>query len=231
MFIVFEGHDGVGKTTQATLLEQSLSASGKEVVSIRSPGGSHVAEDIRALALMTDAKRTHAERLTPRSRMLLMAAACMQTWETLIRPSLLAGKVVIMDRWLWSGYLYQVVGEGVSFDTWKAVYTPLFEEEAFPDLTLVLAMDETDRLDRKRVRTRVETSDVMETQPDGFEHRISTAIQHNDQLLHFTSRMRHMQLLPETTREDLHDEINQVVQSLALHGINWNCQVAKGGLL
>lgn len=100
MFIVFEGMDGSGKSTQARLLAESLQAEGREVILTREPGGSPAAEEIRRLILQGPA-------LSPMSTLLLFNAARRDHVETLIRPALARGAVVVCDRFEWSTLAYQ----------------------------------------------------------------------------------------------------------------------------
>jgi dTMP kinase len=101
-FIVFEGGEGAGKSTQARLLADSLRARGLEVVQSREPGGTPGAEAIRALLLGLD-----GQGWGPRAEALLFAAARSDHVERLICPALAAGKWVICDRFIDSSRAYQ----------------------------------------------------------------------------------------------------------------------------
>ncbi|MGD9918013.1 MAG: dTMP kinase [Paenirhodobacter sp.] len=102
MFISFEGIDGSGKSTQARMLAEALSAAGHEVVATREPGGSPGAEEIRALVLQGD-----PERWSPESEILLFTAARRDHLERTIDPALTAGKIVVCDRFADSTRMYQ----------------------------------------------------------------------------------------------------------------------------
>ena len=93
LFVTFEGIDGSGKSTQARLLADHLTAQGHDVVLTREPGGSPGAEEIRALVLQGDPDRWSAQ-----TEILLFTAARRDHLERTIRPALDAGKVVICDR-------------------------------------------------------------------------------------------------------------------------------------
>ncbi len=101
-FIVFEGGEGAGKSTQARLLADALRARGLEVVQTREPGGTPGAEAIRALLLGLD-----GQGWQPRAEALLFAAARSDHVERLIRPALAVGKWVICDRFVDSSRAYQ----------------------------------------------------------------------------------------------------------------------------
>ena len=103
MFISFEGIDGVGKSTQADLLEAHLVGLSREVVRTLEPGGSELGRDIRKLLL-------HSGHVDARAEALLYAADRAHHVATVIRPALAAGKVVITDRYLDSSVAYQGAG-------------------------------------------------------------------------------------------------------------------------
>ncbi len=103
MFISFEGIDGVGKSTQADLLEAHLVGLSREVVRTLEPGGSELGRDIRKLLL-------HSGHVDARAEALLYAADRAHHVATVIRPALAEGKVVITDRYLDSSVAYQGAG-------------------------------------------------------------------------------------------------------------------------
>ena len=111
MFITFEGIDGCGKSTQARLLAEHLAERGLEVVSTREPGGTPLAEEVRALVLNS---RAHAEEeVTPQAELLLFVAARAQHVQNLIRPALARGAWVLCDRFTDSTVAYQSGGLGL----------------------------------------------------------------------------------------------------------------------
>jgi dTMP kinase len=103
LFISFEGIDGVGKSTQADLLEAHLVGLSREVVRTLEPGGSELGRDIRKLLL-------HSGHVDARAEALLYAADRSHHVATVIRPALAEGKVVITDRYLDSSVAYQGAG-------------------------------------------------------------------------------------------------------------------------
>ena len=108
-FIVLEGGEGAGKSTQARLLADALRARGLEVVQTREPGGTPGAEAIRALLLGLD-----GQGWLPRAEALLFAAARSDHVERLILPALAMGKWVICDRFVDSSRAYQGGAGGLS---------------------------------------------------------------------------------------------------------------------
>lgn len=103
LFIVFEGGDGAGKSTQVALLRAALERVGRTVTVTRQPGGTDLGRQIRQLVL-------HGDHVAPRAEALLFAADKAQHVDLLIRPALSRGEVVISDRYTDSSVAYQGAG-------------------------------------------------------------------------------------------------------------------------
>lgn len=102
MFLVFEGIDGCGKSTQAKRLGARLSrSSGQEVLSLREPGGTELGERVRELVLNSRAD------LDAETELFLFMAARSHLVRSVLRPALERGAIVICDRYLWSSAAYQ----------------------------------------------------------------------------------------------------------------------------
>jgi dTMP kinase len=110
MFISFEGTEGVGKTTLIQKLFEHFQQQGKQVVLTREPGGTPLAEQIRALLLSVN----HEEQMSHDTELLLMYAARAQHLSGVILPALDAGKIVLCDRFVDSSFAYQCAGRGLS---------------------------------------------------------------------------------------------------------------------
>lgn len=108
LFISFEGIDGVGKSTQADLLETWLSEQGKTVVRTLEPGGTDVGVEIRKILLH------HKGDLAPRAEAALFAADRAHHVANKIRPALERGEIVITDRYFDSSVAYQGAGRDLS---------------------------------------------------------------------------------------------------------------------
>ena len=108
MFITFEVIEGCGKTTQLGLLVERLRAAGHAVVATREPGGCPIADAIRAILLDAD-NRT----MSPRTELLLYAAARAQHVDEVITPALQSGKLVLCDRFADATLAYQGYGRGL----------------------------------------------------------------------------------------------------------------------
>ena len=110
MFISFEGTEGVGKTTLIRRIHAYFTAQGQLVVLTREPGGTPMAEQIRALLLSVN----HEEKMCSDTELLLMYAARAQHLDQVILPALAAGKTVLCDRFSDASFAYQCAGRGLS---------------------------------------------------------------------------------------------------------------------
>ena len=149
LFLSFEGIDGSGKSTQARMLADRLRNDGVDVVHTREPGGSPGAEEIRALVLQGEPDRWSAE-----TEILLFTAARRDHLERTIQPALLAGKVVICDRFADSTRMYQGLSRGNLRAKVDALHDLMIGVE--PDLTLLIDMDPALGLSRAKARNTVE---------------------------------------------------------------------------
>lgn len=134
VFVTLEGPDGCGKTTQATLMAEALTAAGREVVRLREPGGTPISEKIRALLL----DPANAE-MCPDCELLLYEAARAQLTRQTIEPALAAGSVVLCDRYFDSTYAYQAGGRGLDEALVRRANT-LGSCGLAPDVTVLLDM-------------------------------------------------------------------------------------------
>lgn len=149
-FIAFEGGEGAGKSTQAKLLADRLTAEGYSVVQTREPGGTPIAEKIRNVLLdpaITD--------LPDRSEALLFAAARADHAQNLIRPALADGAVVICDRYIESSVAYQGYGRNLNGDYIQSL-SEWATEGLLPDFTVYLDVPAEVSLDRRKGTDRME---------------------------------------------------------------------------
>ena len=132
LFVVFEGGDSAGKTTQSELLCGWLKARGRAFVATRQPGGTEVGSHLRRLVLDPS-----FGDVSPRAEALMYAADKAQHVHELIAPALARGEVVVSDRYVESMVAYQGAGRGLGTEeiariAWWAV------DGLHPDLTVVL---------------------------------------------------------------------------------------------
>lgn len=158
LFITIEGPDGAGKSTQAELVAKYLRQLGLEVVLTREPGGTDLAEKIRALVLTPS-----SEKVAPMTEVLLYAASRTQHVEKLVKPVLARGAVVISDRFVDSSVAYQGFGRGLGADAvWEINQWAL--AGLLPDLTIVLDLELT--IGRQRT---MERDQRQNQEPDRLE--------------------------------------------------------------
>lgn len=131
-FITFEGIEGVGKSTQVSLLAQELKSIDIPVVVTREPGGTEIAEAIRNVLLTH-----HQEKMTPITELLLLFAARAQHISSVIKPALQEGNCVICDRFTDATYAYQGGGRGIYLQ-YILQLENLVQGDLRPDLTLLL---------------------------------------------------------------------------------------------
>ena len=135
LFIVFEGGEGCGKSTQVALLTEYLSSDGIAVTATREPGSGPLGVKIRAMLLDPD-----VEDVAPRAEALLYAADRAQHVHTLIQPALTRGDVVVCDRYIDSSLAYQGAARGHGVERIRDL--SLWAASGLtPDLTFLLDLD------------------------------------------------------------------------------------------
>jgi dTMP kinase len=135
-FIVLDGPDGSGKSTQFRRLCDALRAAGLEVVETREPGGTAVGERIREVLL----DPVHGD-MTVRCEMLLYMASRAQLVERVIRPAIARGATVVADRFVSSTLAYQGTAGGLAKPEILAVAETAVGG-TWPDLTVIFDVDE-----------------------------------------------------------------------------------------
>ena len=171
-FISLEGGEGAGKSTAIASLRDALTRRGHEVVLTREPGGTPLAERIRALLLGRRVSSADGdgddEPLAAETELLLVFAARAQHVRRVIRPALQRGAFVVSDRFTDSSYAYQGDGRGLD-PAWIAD----LERRAVglrPGLTLLLDLDV--REGRARTSGRDLWPDRIESEQDDFFERV-----------------------------------------------------------
>jgi dTMP kinase len=134
-FIVFDGPDGCGKTTQLKTLVARLESEGIKVRRLREPGGTPIGEHIREILLSAK-----GEGMDLRCEMLLYMASRAQLVHDQIKPALAAGECVVADRYASSTLAYQGGGGGMSLDHISQV-AQVAVDTAWPDLTIIFDLD------------------------------------------------------------------------------------------
>ena len=150
-FIVFDGNEGCGKSTQTRLLYERFVREGVSTILVRDPGTTPIGERIRSILLDPQ----NAE-MAMRCEMLLYMAARAQLMGELILPALEAGKTVICDRFVSSTLAYQLGGDGLTGAEIRGVADVAIKGR-WPDLTIILDMPHDASMARvRRAHDRIE---------------------------------------------------------------------------
>ena len=165
-FLTIEGTEGVGKSTNMAFVRAWLEERGIELVVTREPGGTPLAEEIRALLL---AKRS--EKVDETAELLLVFAARAQHLAQVIKPALARGTWVLSDRFTDATYAYQGGGRGLSLAVIEQLEA-LVQQQLRPDLTLILDIDVEAGLQRASQRGEL---DRFESETLGFFERVRAA--------------------------------------------------------
>ena len=155
LFVTFEGGDGAGKTTQ---IEREL---GREVVITREPGGTPLGVEIRRLLL-------HGDDVASRAEALLYAADRAHHVETLVRPALARGAVVLQDRYIDSSIAYQGAGRALAADDVESI-SRWATRGLTPDVTVLIDVSPEVARERRGARG---AEDRLEREADDFHTRV-----------------------------------------------------------
>jgi dTMP kinase len=162
-FIVIEGADGTGKSTQAQMLASYLECKGVPVVAVREPGGTKTGEKIREIL-----RDPALAGMSARTETFLYMASRAQLVEEVIKPALAEGKTVVADRFLLSTVVYQGIAGGLGMETvlkiGKAATGSLK-----PALTVVIDLKDGKRMARKGIERDGAQADMFDEPPDREE--------------------------------------------------------------
>jgi dTMP kinase len=166
LFLTFEGGDGSGKSTQATLLAEWLTERGRTVVRTREPGGTELGLELRDIVLHRRGD------IAPRAEALLYAADRAHHIATKVRPALEAGEIVVQDRYLDSSVAYQGDGRELQPDAIRDL-SLWATDGLMPHRTFLLDLDEA--VGRERVRRASTRYDRLEAEEHDFHARVRAA--------------------------------------------------------
>lgn len=164
MFLSFEGGEGAGKSTQIQALSAWLQAEGKPVLVTRQPGGTNYGQRIRHLIL----DHHPSEVLSPRAELFLYLADRAHHVDTVIRPALAAGQIVLCDRYADSTLAYQGYGRGLDLKELTTL-NHLATGGLQPDLTFWLDLDPA--LGQERIGERP-GKDRLESEALAFHQQV-----------------------------------------------------------
>ena len=163
MFIVLEGPEGAGKSTQLRLLTEWLVARGREVVAVREPGGTVLGDEIRRILLDPESD------IVPSAEALLFMSSRAQLVERVLRPALDARAIVLVDRFFLSTYAYQGAGRGIP-DADLVAANRMATAGLMPDLTVLLDLPTEEGLSRVARRG---AHDRIEQATSAFHARVA----------------------------------------------------------
>jgi len=160
-FIVLDGPDGCGKSTQTKMLAQWLTEQKAKIETFRDPGGTEIGEQIRHILL-----NPQHVAMDTRTELLLYMAARAQLWAEKIAPALKENKCVLLDRWLSSTCAYQGYAGGFGTEKIIKIATDCLER-VWPDLTIILDVDL--KTASQRLKSQL---DRMEQKGPGYHQKV-----------------------------------------------------------
>lgn len=178
VYIVIEGNDGTGKSTQVDMLAAWLRECGREVVVIEEPGSDDAAKTTPVANEYRRVLKDGRFKLDPEVNLLLFSAARRELWFHKIEPALRRGAVVLSSRNYVSTLVYQGYGEGVTEDAIINM-TKRFTSERYmsPDFVVVLFANDQTRQQRIAERGTTEAVDSFESRDDAFQQKINDGYQ------------------------------------------------------
>lgn len=170
-YVVIEGHDGTGKSTQVSLIRQKLLECNIDSIEFHEPAGSPMADAVRDVI-----KNSNLER-DAMTNLLLFSAARHELWYKRALSELKIGKWVITSRNYYSTLAYQGYGEGLDLDLIEAVTRQATDEQYInPDIALILDLDdEEERIKRISARGEIKIPDTFESKDDIFQTKVRNA--------------------------------------------------------
>ncbi len=161
-FLVVDGPDGAGKSTQTALLADALGETGLSVRQVRDPGGTAIGDRIREILLDPS-----CDEMAVRTELMLYMASRAQLVAEIVRPALQAGECVLSDRYISSTIAYQGAG-GADVDEVRTV-GDIAVGSLWPDLTIILDLPSDEGLTRAAKRS---DPDRMEAKAREFHRRV-----------------------------------------------------------
>ena len=201
-FVVFEGGEGAGKTTQIEALTKWLEARGENVVVTREPGGTDIGERLREILLDKDSERMH-----PKTEALMYAADRAQHVAEVIGPALEEGKIVVSDRFLDSSLAYQGLARGLGLDEIYDI-SKWATGSLVPDLVFYL------KVDAKTGFSRI-TGDTDRLESEGVTFHEKVSVAYRKLAKQFPDRF--VVLDATNSPSQLHEEVVKVLEERAAH--------------
>ncbi|MEM0951051.1 MAG: dTMP kinase [Cyanobacteria bacterium P01_H01_bin.74] len=200
LFITFEGIDGCGKSTQLALCAETLSEKygSESVITTRNPGGTEFGKAVRNILLHS----TH--KVPPLSELFLFLADRAEHLETLLKPALEAGKIVLCDRYFDSTLVYQGHGRGLDLEVVTQL-NAIATQYTQPDCTFLFDADPSALQDRLIARGKA--SDRMEKETQAFRDALRNGFL--SQAKQYPARIKVLDAL-----ESIEDTHQQVIKAI-----------------
>lgn len=170
-YVVIEGHDGTGKSTQVSLIRQRLLKHNIDSVEFHEPAGNPMADAIRNVIKNGSLNRDAMTNL------LLFSAARHEIWQKLAINELKKGKWVVASRNYYSTLAYQGYGEGLDLKIIENITLQSTDNRYMnPDIAIILDMDdEKERIKRISTRGELENPDTFESKDNYFQKKVKNA--------------------------------------------------------
>lgn len=170
-YVVIEGHDGTGKSTQVGLIRQKLQQLNIDSVEFHEPAGTPTADAIRTVIKNGSLERDAITNL------LLFSASRHELWNKLAVPALEKGIWVVASRNYYSTEAYQGYGEGLDLELIETITRKSTDDKYMnPDIAVILDLDnEEERIKRIGVRGKLENPDTFESKDDVFQKNVRQA--------------------------------------------------------
>lgn len=165
LLITFEGGEAGGKSTQIKKLSDYLTKNNIDFIVSREPGGTMIGQEIRQLLLHSKSD------MSPMVEFLLFSASRVEHIEKVVKPALEAGKVVLLDRFYDSSYVYQGLAGNLKFDDIKTI-TDIAVEGIKPDLTFLLDISYEQGLERKQKDENLKNLDRIESKGKAYHDKV-----------------------------------------------------------
>jgi dTMP kinase len=206
-FVAVEGIEGSGKTTQLRLLAAQLREEGNEIVTTKEPGGTPLANRIRAILL-----DPQEDGMDPLTELFLYVASRRQHVVEIIRPSLESGAIVLCDRYVDATLAYQGFGRLLDLDRLRAL-NDWATDSINPDLTLIYDLPEAVGLARARKRNDSSAHLQGESRLEGEDMRFHRRVREGYLALAVAEPARYAVIDASGTIEEVFDLTRNVVMS------------------
>ena len=175
-YIVIEGNDGTGKSTQVDLLASYFREQGKEVCVIEEPGSDDPEKSTQSANELRRLIKNGSLERAPEINLGLFSAARGELWREKIKPALERGAVVLSARNYYSSLAYQGRGEGVDeAEILRMTRVFTYERYMRPDVAIILTLNDEKRSERIGYRGDLENPDTFESRGDDFQARVNRA--------------------------------------------------------